>query len=199
VRPGFSRDAERKLMRSIYEACGPLIAEATGGDPARSALLAAITANESGGCRSTYRFAPVYYQRLLGLRNGAARDVDGLTRAQLERRLRAAGSETEQVVLLKKLAGLHGYTQIPGYYSIVWKVPLEALAEKSRHFQFAVILLERYCTEFGLDPAAHAAELGRCWNAGHLYGRTNSALFSWRLLERMRLYREMEQGPSSGA
>ena len=75
ARSGYSRDAERELMRSIYETCGPLIAEATSGDPARSALLAAITANESGGCRTTYRFAPAHYQRLLGLLGGAERDM----------------------------------------------------------------------------------------------------------------------------
>lgn len=178
-------------MRSIYETCGPLIAEATSGDPARSALLAAITANESGGCRTTYRFAPAHYQRLLGLLGGAERDMNGLTRAQLEKRLSAAVSEVERAALLKKLAGLYGYTQIPGFYSIVWKAPLEALPEKSRHFRFAVILLERYCKEFGLDPAAHAAEIGRCWNAGHPNGQTHSALYSWRLRERMRLYTEI--------
>jgi hypothetical protein len=190
-RPGYSRDAERGLMRSIHETCGALIAEAAGGDLVRGALLAAITANESGGCRSTHRFVPAHYQRLLGLLNGAEQEVGGLTRARLEKQLSTAGSDAERAALLKKLAGLYGYTQIPGYYSIVWKIPLEALAEKGRHFQFAALLLDRFCKEFNLDPAVHAAELGRCWNAGHPNGRTRSALYSWRLLERIRLYREI--------
>ena len=122
-------------MRWIHETCGREIAEATGGDPERSALLAAITANESGGCRQAYRFAPANHQKLLALLDGAESKVDGLTRAQLEKRLSAAGSEAGRAALLKTLAGLHGYTQLAGYFSILWKVDLEALTDKARHFE----------------------------------------------------------------
>ncbi len=176
-------------MRLIHETCGRLIAEATGGDAAVSSLLAAITANESGGCRQTFRFAPENYQRLVGLLDGGEKQVDGVTRAQLETRLKAPRTPADREALLKRLAGRHGYTQIAGYYSILWKEPVEALAEKARHFSFAALLLERFCHQFHLDPAVHAAEIGRCWNAGHPSGRTRSALYSWRLQERMRLYR----------
>jgi hypothetical protein len=179
-------------MRSIHENCGAAIAEATAGDASWSALLAAITANESGGCRQTYRFAPENHQRLVALLEGSEAKVEGLTRAQLEKALGAAKSDLEHGMLLKKLAGLHGYTQIAGYHSIGWKTSLEALVEKERHFQFAVRLLQRYCEEFGLEPSSHAVELGRCWNAGHPNGATRSPLYSWRLQERMRIYREMD-------
>ena len=178
-------------MRSIHETCGRLIAEATAGDAGVSALLAAITANESGGCRQTFRFDPANFQKLAGLLNGSEPKLDGLTRVQLEKHLSAARSDADRRDLLKKLAGLHGYTQIAGYYSIVWKAPLEALIEKSRHFTFALLLLERFCRKFQLDPAVHAAELGRCWNTGHPNGRTRSPLYSWRLQQRIKLYREI--------
>lgn len=179
-------------MRAIRENCGASIAEASGSDAAWGALLAAITANESGGCRQTYRFAPENHQRLIALLEGRETKVDGVTRMQLEKRLSAAGSDAERVALLKKLAGLHGYMQIAGHHSIVWKATLEALVEKERHFQFAMLLLKGYCEEFGLEPARHAAELGRCWNAGHPNGATRSPLYSWRLQERMRVWREVE-------
>ena len=178
-------------MRSIHENCGAAIAEATAGDAAWSALLAAITANESGGCRQTYRFAPEKHQRLVELLEGREAKVDGLTRMQLEKALGAASGESERGALLKKLAGLHGYTQIAGYHSIGWKTTLEVLVEKERHFQFAMMLLRRYCEDFGLEPSSHAMELGRCWNAGHPNGATRSPLYSWRLQERMRVWREV--------
>lgn len=180
-------------MRSIHEACGRFIAEAAGGDAALSALLAAITANESGGCRRGFRFAPSNYQRLTALLAGSEAKVDGVTRAQLEKRLSAARAEAERSALLKQLAGLHGYTQIAGYRSIAWKVPLEALLDKEKHFHFAVDLLKQFCEQFELDPATHAAELGRCWAAGHPNGAPASPLYSWRLQERMRLYREIRR------
>ena len=174
-------------MRSIQEGYGRLIAEATGGDAARSALLAALAASESGGNRQAYRFVPANHQRLLGLLSGEESRVDGLTRAQLEKRLSAAGSQAARQELLKRLAGLHGYTQIAGYHSIVWKEPLEALSDKGRHFSFAARLLDRLCLEFELDPARRAPELGRRWNAG----LDRSGIYVWRLLERMRIYGEI--------
>lgn len=179
-------------MRSIHENCGQVIAEATGGDAVVNSLLAAITANESGGSRQAFRFVPENHQRLIEFLNGGGSQLHGVTRAQVEKRLSAAGSEVERAALLKKLAGLHGYTQIPGYYSIIWKAPVEELAEKTRHFVFAMLLVERICKEFELDPAVHPVELGRCWNAGHPNGRTRSALYSWRLQERMKLYQEID-------
>ncbi len=181
-------------MRSIRESCGAWIAEATGGNAELNALLAAITANESRGCRSAFRFVPALHQELVALGNGSGPKVDGLTRAQLDKCLSAAGSDAERAALLKRLAGLHGYTHIPGYNAILWKAPLEALTEKERHFGFAVRLLERLCREHQLDPAKQAAEIGKRWNGGRCCGRTQSALYGWRLGERMRLYREMEGG-----
>ena len=177
-------------MRSIREICGRQIEEAAGGDAVLSALLAAITANESGGHRQAYRFDPANHERLAALLRGGEAEVDGVTGAQLEKCLSAARTEAERAALLKKLAGLHGYTQIAGHHSIAWKAPIEELTEKGKHFSFAVLLLERYCREFGLKPGEHAAELGRCWNAGHPYGKTRSALYSWRLRERMKIYGE---------
>jgi len=172
-------------MERIREACGREIAEATGGDPARSALLAAITANESGGSRQAYRFAPANHLRLQGLLKGAESKVDGLKRAQLEKALSIAHSESEKTTLLQKLAGLHGYTQLAGYFTILWKVPMESLTHKSRHFELAVQRLNQLCEEFQLDPGKNAAELGRYWNP---YAPGRSAMYGWRLQVRMELY-----------
>ncbi|MBI3667257.1 MAG: hypothetical protein HY236_13705 [Acidobacteria bacterium] len=181
-------------MAWIRQSCGREIAAATGGDPARSALLAAIAANESGGRREAYRFAPAVYQRLMGLLEGSESKIEGLTRAQLEKWLSAAGSEAQRKERLKKLAGLYGYTQIPGYCAIEWKASFGALTDKARHFQFAIRRLDSLCREHQLDPATQAVEVGRCWNTGHPHGRMRSGLYSWRLRERMRWYGEMEKG-----
>jgi hypothetical protein len=191
TQPGYDREAERRLMRSIRDDCGEAIVEACGGDEALTTLVAAIAANESGGSRRGFRFAPPNYVRLTALLAGAEAKFDGVTRVQLEKRLSAAPTESERAALLKQLAGLHGYTQIAGYRSIAWKIPLDALWEKKKHFEFAVELLRGYCGEFGLEPARHALELGRCWSAGHPSGVPASALYTWRLTERMRLYRDL--------
>ena len=194
--PGYSREEDLYLMRSIHESCGAAIAEATGGNREWNALLAGIAANESRGCRSAFRFVPALYQELVALLNGSGPKVDGVTRPQLEKFLGAAGSEAERAALLKKLAGLHGYTHIPGYNAILWKAPLEALTEREGHFGLAVRLLERLSRDHQLDPAKDAAEIGRRWNGGRCCGRTQAAMYGWRLGERMRLYREIE-GASS--
>jgi len=177
-------------MAWIREACGAEIAEAAGGDRAMETLLAAITANESGGCRQAYRFAPENHERLSALLKGAEGEVEGVTGAQLEQRLAGAPNAAEREALLKRLAGLHGYTLLPGYLSIGWGATLEELVEKTKHFRYAARRLEELCRRFGLDPARQAAEVGRSWSAGHPNGRTRSALYSWRLQERMRLYEE---------
>jgi hypothetical protein len=189
----YSRESERRLMQSIFDNCGRRIAKATCGDATRNALLAAIAANESGGRPGHYRFSFENYGCLLGLLKGDASGPNGLTRRQLEKRLREPGPETESGALLKKLAGLYGYTQIPGYYSIVWNASLEALMEEESHFSFAAALLDRICRQFHLDPETQTAAIGRCWNAGHASGRASSALYSWRLVERMKLYRGIEE------
>ncbi len=189
----YSREAERRLMQAIFENCGRRIAKATCGDATRNALLAAIAANESGGRRRHYRFSFENYGRLLGLVEGDASSLNGLTRRQLEKRLRDPAPETESAALLKKLAGLYGYTQIPGYYSIVWNAPLETLMEEETHFSFAAALLDQICRQFHLDPETQAAAIGRCWNSGHASRRASSALYSWRLVERMKLYRGIEE------
>jgi hypothetical protein len=184
-------------MRSIRESIGVELAEAAKGDKDREALLAAITANESGGSRQAFRFDPETLQKLQALLAGSVKDVEGLTKAHLEKRLQAEESDAARGELLKKLAGSHGYTLIPGYFSILAKTPLEALTDRNKHFHIALKRLEHFCKEFELDPAQHAAALGRAWNTGHPNGRTRSSLYSWRLQERMRLYREGEGQPVS--
>ncbi len=174
-------------MRRIRGCCGRQIEEAAGGDRRRAALLAALAANESGGSRLAFRFVAENHQRLAALLAGGD-SVEGVTRAALEKRLKQASAERERAELLKRLAGVHGYTGIPGYLAMVWKVPLETLVDRGRHFELAGRRLEGLCREFGLDPASQAAEIGRAWNAGHPNGRTRSALYSWRLEQRMRLY-----------
>jgi hypothetical protein len=189
----YSRDAERTLMRSIHEACGALIREATGDDAAASALIAAIAANESSGQRQAYQFSPGNYNILSELLHGDADKIDGLTGPRLEKRLSAAKSESERLALMKRLAGLHGYTHIPGYYSILWRFPLEALCEKETHFKLAARRLKKICREFRLDPSVDAIEIARRWNGDCMSGAPRSPLYSWRLAERMRLYGETVQ------
>ncbi len=178
-------------MQWIRESCGKEIAHATGGDAARGALLAAIAANESGGCREAYRFSPANHQKLLALLRGEQSDSGGLTRAQLEKRLGIA-AERERTALLKKLAGRHGQTQLAGYHTVVWNVPLEALTDKALHFELAARRLEELCREFELDPATQPLEVGRLWN-GEDGNQLRSGVYAWRLGVRMRLWSELPQ------
>lgn len=183
---GFSVEAERRLMELIRRNCGRQIEEAVGGDPARAALLAAIAASESGGSRKAFRFEPAIHERLVGLLEGGESSVDGVTRVQLEKKLSGMKSEFERNMLLKRLAGMHGYTLLPGYCSLAWKTTLEALTDKERHFAFAARRLEQICREMELDPETQAGEVAWQWN-----GRSRSALDGWRLRVRMGLYGEM--------
>jgi hypothetical protein len=175
-------------MIRIREGCGAEIDKATGGDRARSALLAAITANESEGRRQAYRFIPDLHQKLLGLLQGAESKFDNLTKAQLEKFLSGAETEGERAELLKRLAGLHGYTQLPGYYCVAWKVSLDALIDKERHFELALRRLEEITKEHKLPAETEPAELGRYWSTAHPNGKARSALYLWRLQQRMQLY-----------
>jgi hypothetical protein len=177
-------------MQWIRETCGAEIDKATGGDRMKSALVAAITANESEGRRQTFRFVPEIHHKLLGLLSGGESKLEGLTKAQLEKFLSGAQTEAERAELLKRLAGLHGYTQLPGYFCIGWKVPLEALTDKERHFELAMRRLEEISKDHKLPPDTDPAELGRYWSSVHPNGRSRSALYLWRLQQRMQLYLE---------
>ena len=184
-------EAERELMRRIREACGREIEAATNGDLTRAALLAAITANESGGSGSAYRFEPLIYSRLQCLLQGEEQEVEGVKREQIEKILRGVKSEFERAALLRKVAGRHGYTQIPGWCAVLWDAPLEDLTRKATHFGLALRRLEELCNCFRLDPERDALDVGRAWSTGHPMGQTRSALYSWRLGLRRSLWEEM--------
>jgi hypothetical protein len=184
------------MMLRIRENCGVEIDKATGGDRTLSAFLAAITANESEGRRQAFRFIPELHHKLLGLLHGSETKVEGVTKAQLEKFLGAAENEGARHELLKRLAGLHGYTQLPGYCCISWKIPLDTLTDKEKHFELAIRRLEEIATQFKLPPEAEPAELGRHWSAAHPNGKARSALYLWRLQERMRLYLETPAPPA---
>lgn len=184
-------------MLRIRESCGAEIDKATGGDRARSALIAAITANESEGRRAAYRFIPELHHKLLGLLQGGEGKVEGVTKAQIEKYLGTAETEGERAELLKRLAGLHGYTQLPGYYCVGWKLPLDVLTDKERHFELAVRRLDELAKDHKLAPDTEPAELGRYWSTAHPNGKARSALYLWRLQERMRLYLETPSAPLS--
>ena len=187
----MEKDADRELMEWIHSSCGREIAEATGGNRSRSALLAALTANESGGRRHRYRFAPGIHERLRELCR-AAGEMDGLTSEQLLERLGRAGSEEAKAALLKMLAGLHGYTQMPGYLSVRWGVPVEEFLDPGRHFQYAARRLEDLCSRLGWDAEGNAEGLGRLWTGET--GNARSGIYGWRLRKRMRLYAGIEGG-----
>lgn len=182
-------------MMRIRENCGAEIDKATGGDRAKSALLAAITANESEGRRASYRFIPELHDRLAGLLRGTETKVEGVTKAQLEKYLGTAETEGERAELLKRLAGLHGYTQLPGYFCVGWKLPLDTLTDKERHFELAIRRLDEITKEHKLPPDTNPADLGRYWSSAHPNGGARSALYLWRLQQRMQLYPEVGSLP----
>ena len=185
-------------MLRIRENCGGEIDKATGGDPARSALLAAITANESEGRRAAYRFIPELHDKLLGLLRGGEGKVEGVTKAQLEKYLGTAETEGERAELLKRLAGLHGYTQLPGYFCVGWKLPLDVLTDRERHFELAVRRLEEIAKDNKLPPDTNPTDLGRYWSNAHPNGNARSALYLWRLQQRMQLYLGTPSGAPAG-
>ena len=193
VTPPYSFDAERELMSRIREGCGAEIDKVTGGDRKRSALLAAITANESEGRRQAYRFVPELHDQLVALLAGRETKVHGITKAALEKFLAQAETDGERAELLKRLAGMHGYTQIPGYYCVIWKLPIDALTEKERHFELVQRRLDEISKEHELPPETDPVELGRFWSALQPNGKGRS-LFLWRLQTRIQIY--LDTAPS---
>jgi hypothetical protein len=189
----YSREAEWKLMPLLHESCGIFIATASGGCAAASAFLAAITANETAGRRQAYRFSPANYEKLAELAKGEIPEFDHVTPLALEGYLTSAKRGVDRAALMKRLAGDHGYTHLPGYCSVLWGLPLEALVSKNQHFELAMRRLSQICREFHLDPAVHPLEIARRWNGGDMGGRAGSGVYSWRLMERIKAYREIDR------
>ena len=89
MRARLDRHVDYPLLRSIRKACGREIEEAVEGDPRRCAVLAALTANGSGGSAGARRFSPALYENLRQKLQGVRLPAVLASRRELERYLKA--------------------------------------------------------------------------------------------------------------
>ena len=187
----LDKHVDYSLLRSIRKVCGREIEEAAEGDPRRCSVLAALTANGSGGSPDARRFSPVLYENLRQKLQGGERLPTVLaSRREMESYLKKYGQGSEQDTL-RLLGSLHGCTLIAGYHCARWKIPLDELKDASSHFFHANRLIEDFCSKYRLDPEADLARLGHLRAAEQGLGGTKTSMYVGRLRMRVDLYRRI--------
>ncbi len=84
-----------------------------------------------------------------------------------------------------------GWTQLMGYHSLVWKVPLQELVDSSRHYHFAAKLMAGFTGQYDLDPTKDFEQMARCWNTGRPNGVTYDLQYVANLLRRMEVWKQL--------
>ena len=186
----LDRNVDYSLLRSIRKVCGREIEEAVEGDPRRCAVLAALTANGSGGSAGARRFSPALYENLRQKLQGVRLPAVLASRRELERYLKKHGQGSERDGL-RRLGSLYGYTLIPGYHCARWKIRLEELKDASSHFFHANRLIEDYRGKYRLDLEEDLARLGHLWAGEQGLGGTKTSMYVGRLRMRVDLYRRI--------
>ena len=186
----LDKHVDYSLLRSIRNVCGREIEKAAEGDPRRCSVLAALTANGSGGSTDARRFSPVLYENLRQKLQGERLPTVLASRRELESYLKKCGQGSERDAL-RLLGSLHGYTLIAGYHCARWKIPLDELKDGSSHFLQANRLIENFCSKYRLDPEEDLARLGHLWAAEQGLGGTKTSMYIGRLRMRVDLYRRI--------
>jgi hypothetical protein len=200
---------ERALMLRIYEKWHVEIVNATRNSSISAPLVAALTANESGGDPDAHAFEPGVYGQLRAVIKGeqpvfgsiVAADLVRLAEEDIEAQAEKSAlqmiqearqfpgvSPAVQEKVLRQMATSWGLTQIMGYQTIERKKTMRYLLNPASHYQFAVELLEELGRRFHLNPSKDAEPLFRCWNAGHPDGKTFDPDYVLRGVQRLRLY-----------
>jgi hypothetical protein len=204
-------DPDQELMDKIKVDLGDYIADAAAGTPFAPALLAAITANESGGVPNATRFEPAVCAQLSRVIAGqvAAYAPPGIMRPigaqdltkccypppsgwQGDPDPRWTPAQSHQCLI--NLATSWGPTQIMGWHSLELGIPLSKIVQLGTHYEVAVKLLNWFYTHYlladrddlGLDGIPGA--LLNCWNTGDPKAPTYDPDYVANGLARMALY-----------
>lgn len=213
-------DADRILVRRVFDSCHEYIAEAVTGTALPEEFLGALTANESGGKAGAACFEPAVYKHLKAVASGQAPSFGSIAWKQLSSALqqtrlpegRLMGDalandqclkEITQAVTSAEESGLRdfatswSFTQIMGYQVIGRKADIKSLLDPHLHYHLAIDILGEFAQRFHLELARDFESLFHCWNTGRPDGRTFDADYVAKGMRRMNLYRSLAQ-PANG-
>lgn len=171
--------ADEILLDQIRIKYGADIAAATHGTPFPPAVLAALTANESGLDEAASRFEPSDFWQLafvsVGLKAAHDRPAFGSIRTQDLQNYLGRYTDRGVISALISLAKSWGPTQIMGYEALAGKFPMSELLNVGTHYKRAVQMLAQFQQRFRLAAPATpetAEPYFHCWNAGSPTART---------------------------
>jgi hypothetical protein len=182
---------EQELMQKIKAACDPWILDAINRTPFPAALLAAITANESGGNPAAARFEPAVMGQLAMVLTGRRANYGTIGAQDIADYIVTAGSVAAADVArtLINLSTSYGPTQIMGYEALAGKYGIADLSNLQKHYPRAVAMLEDFRKRFDIaTDGSDWAEFFDCWNTGRPHAQTADPQYISRGLARMTLY-----------
>jgi hypothetical protein len=182
---------DQELMAKIKATCGEFINEAVAGMPYPPALLAALTANESGGDPNVQRLEPKVLADLSLTLVGKKANYGSIGADDLREWMHPAYNPQLWVSGLLSLATSYGPTQIMGYQAVATHYPISELPTLDKHYPHAVTMLEDFRKRFDLavdGQESHWIFFFHCWNAGAPKAPTFDPQYSARGLDRMMIY-----------
>lgn len=202
----------REKYHAIIEAiCGApiLISGALPAVPpgVKPEFLAALIAGESGGNPDAKRFEGGVLVSLWQVLQGRKAHFGSIGAQDL--RLHLLSGETPHVVggvpaevdsalgRLDELATSWGLTQIMGYESIAFGVPVPSLMSPVSGLQITCRMLAQFAQRKQLDLGKSFPELFDCWNTGRPHAPTADPAYIPRGLARLDLYRELLEEPGA--
>jgi hypothetical protein len=178
---------EQELMTKIKTDCGPWIKDAIDGTPYPAELLAAITANESGGDPRAQRFEPKVFGHLAQVLVGQKANYGAIggedLAGQLPKGIRDA------ILQLMSYATSYGPTQIMGYEALVGGYNVAELPNLQTHYRHAVKMLEDFDKRYQLSARNEWGLFFHCWNDGSPTAPTEDPAYTSRGLDRMGIYK----------
>ena len=177
------------LMKSLYDSCRSDIDRAARGDLEKHALLAALTANGSGGYSKACLYSPTLHGALSGRLEGHRSSLPLAPRQDLERYLETFGTATGREALLRRLASFHGSTLVAGFHCVRWGFSVDELLDDSTHFVLADRLIGEFCTKRNLKLERDLPALGHLWTAGRGLRDSGVSMYVGRLRMRFDIYR----------
>ncbi len=194
----MKRHIDYPLMRSIFDDLGEAIDRETVGNEERTAVLAALAANGSGGAAGVRRFSPPQLEALSRtLANQTSAGLSISTRA-LRNWLELFSNSGDERGLLHGMAGFHGYTLMAGImagiYAVRWGISLDEFTAARDHFNLANRLVDELCIDHGLELPRDLGTLGRLWTTGRGLRDGSVSMYAGRLQMRFEIDRAIVGG-----
>ncbi len=181
--------ADYSLMKSLHDSCRRDFDRAARGDLEKHALLAALSANGSGGYSKACLYSPTLHDALSRRLEGRRSSLPVVPRRDLEQYLEAFGTATGREASLRRLASFHGSTLVAGFHCVRWGVSIDELLDDSTHFVLADRLIEEFCTKRNLKLERDLPALGHLWTTGRGLRNSGVSMYVGRLRMRFDIYR----------